>query len=232
MKLGYPFTFFAVLILLFLGTLSASAQSSPVGTGFTYQGSLVDGDKPATGNYDFRFTLFDHFEQGNVVTAPLEKDNLAVLGGVFTTLLDFGAVFSGQQYFLEIEVRAHGESEYTVLAPRHSLTAVPYALYALNSPAGPQGEQGPQGPAGEDGLDGQDGVTGPQGPQGERGLQGPQGIAGATGITGPVGAMGPTGPAGVAGPVGATGPQGLAGASVVSTGPDGATGARSTRSRR
>src|SRR5690606_6047473 len=93
MKIRYPLSAVAVLFLLVLSSLSVSAQGTPVGTGFTYQGSLLDGDDPASGTYDFKFTLFEQATGGTVVGTPIEQENIVVSGGVFSTVLDFGNVF-------------------------------------------------------------------------------------------------------------------------------------------
>lgn len=136
MKTRSVLTLVGVVALLAFGALTAFAQSTPVTTAFTYQGSLLNGADPASGVYDFKFTLYDRLAGGAVVGAPIARDNLSVLGGVFTVPLDFGPVFTGTQRFLEIAVRADGNGAYTTLSPRQPLSAVPYALYALNSPPG------------------------------------------------------------------------------------------------
>jgi hypothetical protein len=176
MKTTYPLSIVFALILALLGFSVASAQS-PVGTSFTYQGTLLDGDEPASGNYDFQFTLHDAATAGNVVGTTIAKDNVAVSGGVFTVVLDFGAVFDGNKRFVEVAVRPHGGGDFTVLTPRQEITAVPYALFALNGVVGPQGPQGPQGITGTAGITGATGITGPQGIQGPKGITGTAGLA-------------------------------------------------------
>src|SRR5262245_2049939 len=80
---------------------SASAQS----TAFTYQGSLDDAGVPASGLHDFRFRLFDIASGGSPIGSTLCVDNVSVVEGVFTTLIDFGAFATTAPRFLEIEVR-------------------------------------------------------------------------------------------------------------------------------
>ncbi len=114
------------------GTMAALVD---LGAAFTYQGRLVDGDAPANGSYDLRFILYTADSGGSQVGGSVLKDNLTVSAGYFTTLLDFGAVFSGQELWLEVSVRP-GDSTgaYTVLSPRQPFTAAPYAAYSLGAP--------------------------------------------------------------------------------------------------
>ncbi|HZE22174.1 MAG TPA: hypothetical protein VE082_08980, partial [Desulfobaccales bacterium] len=123
------------------GARSARAQSEgPAGpqapggspaTAFTYQGQLQDGGHPANGSYDFRFILYDAGTDGNQVGVTLEKGDLAVSQGIFSTVLDFGNPYNGQLLWLEVAVRP-GDSTgaYTALSPRQALTAAPYAAYS------------------------------------------------------------------------------------------------------
>lgn len=134
----------AVLPLL-LGTASTSGRASApqnrdvssidLGTAFTYQGRLTDGGSGASGQYDFRFTLYDldaggSQEVGNILT----KEDVSVNNGLFTVSLDFGNVFNGTAVWLEVAVRSgNSAGTYIVLGPRQALTATPYALYAKSA---------------------------------------------------------------------------------------------------
>src|SRR5262245_26449957 len=122
------------LLSLLLG-ISATAQAthSPAsasigpqaatGTAFTYQGRLTDGGTPANGTYDFRFILYDAAVGGAQVGPIGTKDDIAVSSGLFTVTLDFGSVFNGTAYFLDIAVRPGTSSDqYTTLNPRQALT--------------------------------------------------------------------------------------------------------------
>lgn len=167
-------------LALFL-LLSGSAYESTSwagGSPFTYQGRLNDGGNLANGFYDFRFRLASDPMANTYIGSPVLSNAVQVVSGLFTVTLDFGSIFTGSNYWLEIDVRTNGSGGYSILAPLQALTPVPYALYAM-TPAGPAGPQGPVGPAG---------------PQG---AIGPQGPAGATGSQGPSGTTGPQGPAGV-----------------------------------
>jgi hypothetical protein len=147
---------------------------------------------------------------------------VAVVGGGFTTSIDFGpGAFNGDARFLEIAVRPAGSTAaFTPLTPRQGFSPVPYALRALEGqagatgPAGAQGIQGPAGPVGPIGLTGLTGAVGPAGSPGSKGdagspgAQGPQGVAGLAGPKGDKGDPGATGPAGLTGPTGASGAKG------------------------
>ncbi len=168
------------LVLFFtalVGTCSVLAQSASL----TFQGQLGDSGRPASGNYDFVFRLFDAAANGSEVALSFAAPNVVVTNGYFTAQVDFGAnAFAGGARWVQVEVRTNGSvAAFSPLLPRQALGAVPYALYALNGSPGPQGPQGTLGPAG---------ATGPQGSQGLLGL---------TGAAGPAGVVGPQGPKGL-----------------------------------
>lgn len=125
---------FGVLAVLAALVTAAPLSAAAVGTGFTYQGRLRDNAQAANGTYDFTFTLYDAASLGNVAGSTQVVNDLNVSGGLFTTTLDFGAVFDGKALWLEIGVRpGNSNGGYTPLTPRQALTATPYALYALSS---------------------------------------------------------------------------------------------------
>ncbi len=111
-----------------VGTLPAA----PLGTGFTYQGRLTDGDRPANGVYDFVFTLYRGPSDEVPVASGVLNDDVQVTDGVFTTTIDFGAdLFTGEAMWLEVGVRPGEETgDVTLLSPRHHLAATPYAHFA------------------------------------------------------------------------------------------------------
>jgi hypothetical protein len=116
------------LWIAFSAAESAHAQS----TAFTYQGQLNDGGSPANGNYDLRFQLYDAVTNGNVMSLPLTNSAVAVGGGLFITTLDFGSgIFSGPNYWLDIDVRTNGSAgSFNILSPRQPVLPVPYAIFA------------------------------------------------------------------------------------------------------
>jgi hypothetical protein len=127
---------FVVGFVMFMYPLSGG---EPVGSGFTYQGRLIDANKPADGLYDFQFKLFDHPNVlvGNRVGADVNVPDVDVIDGYFTVLLDFGReVFDGNAVWLEIGVRPgdfNDPNVYTALAPAQELAPAPYSLYAVKA---------------------------------------------------------------------------------------------------
>ena len=120
--------FLALLLTLNLQRSIAFGQS----TIFTYQGRLNDNGAPATGIYDFRFTIYDSTNSpGTVIAGPLTNSAVAVGGGLFTAQLDFGiGVFTGPDRWLQIAVRTNGGDTFNDLTPRQPFTSVPYAIFA------------------------------------------------------------------------------------------------------
>ena len=111
--------------------LAVVAQTSA----FTYQGQFSSNGIPATGQFDFRFTLHNDLSAGIQVAGPLTNSAMGVTNGLFTTTLDFGSsVFDGNLRWLEIGVRTNGNAtnEFATLAPRQQITATPYAVRAAN----------------------------------------------------------------------------------------------------
>lgn len=102
-----------------------------LGTSFTFQGRLTDAGAPANGSYDFTFYLYDSLAGGSQVGPALVVGDVPVAAGLFTVPLDFGDLFHGARYYLEVQVRAGASSgSYTVLSPREPLGSVPNATYA------------------------------------------------------------------------------------------------------
>jgi hypothetical protein len=136
----FPIAALATLLLVPLTNVlgddpEPSIFAVDLGNGITYQGRFMDGGEVADGSYDIRFILFDADAGGAQVGNQVEKDNIAVADGLFTTTLDFGgAAWDGDARWLEIAVRpGTSTGNYTVLNPRQPVTAVPYALHALTA---------------------------------------------------------------------------------------------------
>jgi hypothetical protein len=114
----------------------ARGPSVPVGTDFTYQGRLRDGDEPVNGTCDMAFRLFDGIGPGDRPVGDPISLKVPVSDGLFTVELDFGSTaFRGDARWLDVTVQCPGDKEPTNLG-RQELTAVPYALYALEAPWG------------------------------------------------------------------------------------------------
>jgi hypothetical protein len=120
-------TFAAAMALLLVSLQFARAQ----GTAFTYQGQLEVSGAPANGDYDLRFGLYTNISTGNEVGSLVTNAATVVSNGLFTTTLNFGNVFNGTAYWLEIGVRPNGSTgAFTTLEPREPITPTPYAIMA------------------------------------------------------------------------------------------------------
>jgi hypothetical protein len=166
----------ALILILALALLtiatSALAAGTPLASSFTYQGVLKHNGSPASGQFDFQFTLFDG-PSGSAVSGAITRLDVTVEAGQFAADLDFGAsVFTGDERYLRVSVRPAEPSEggeggagggrggsggsggaegggpppgppYTDLYPLQRISPAPYAIRSLNP--GPQGPPGAQG---------------------------------------------------------------------------------------
>ena len=96
----------AAVALLATIPLQTTAQT-PMGTAFKYQGRLTDNGSPASGDYEFMFSLWDALTDGcqvseiltfdgvtdNPVYPGTTLDPIQVTNGLFTARLDFGSFF-------------------------------------------------------------------------------------------------------------------------------------------
>jgi hypothetical protein len=130
----------STVLVLALGLMVWSvgvSEAAPIGTAFTYQGRLIDANDAADGLYDFEFSLFDdpNVIDGNQVGSTTDINDVDVIDGYFTVVLDFNDVnsFNGDARWLEIDVRSGDSNEsnaFVTLSPRTELTPTPYAIYA------------------------------------------------------------------------------------------------------
>jgi hypothetical protein len=117
------------MLLVALIAPDASAQSSSFG----YQGRLLNNGQPAEGSYELTFSLFGASTGGGPI-APIVTNTVAVSGGVFNTMLDFGSgVFTGAARWLELGVRTNGGGTFESLMPRQELQPSPYAIHASSA---------------------------------------------------------------------------------------------------
>jgi len=122
-----------VLALGLMVCLAELAGAAPMGTGFTYQGRLVDDKSVANGIYDFQFKVFDNpdVNLGEQQGSTIYIKELKVKDGNFTVELDFGSgIFTGDARWLEIAVSPDDASEFVTLSPRQEVTPTPYAICA------------------------------------------------------------------------------------------------------
>lgn len=120
------------IALLTLCCLVLPPSVGAIGTTLTYQGTLEDGGNPANGSYDLQFVLLDGADAPVVGAPTLTVDNVDVVKGVFTVLLDFGAAgFDGADRRLRIGVRPGPSADpFTTLSPPTPLNPTPYAQVA------------------------------------------------------------------------------------------------------
>lgn len=101
------------------------------GTAFTYQGRLNSGGAPANGLYDLRFRLFLDSFGNNQAGGTVLDSAVPATNGLFLATVDFGpGIFTGTNYWLEVDVRTNGASAYTDLSPLQEVTPAPYAVFA------------------------------------------------------------------------------------------------------
>src|ERR1035437_3529010 len=97
---------FIALALLALSTLNSQLSTAfAQGTAFTYQGQLSNSSGPASGTYDLTFKLWNASTSGAQVGGILTTSSTVISNGLFTVILDFGGVFNGLPYWLELGVR-------------------------------------------------------------------------------------------------------------------------------
>jgi trimeric autotransporter adhesin len=120
-----------LLPLLLFSTVSISPPLLAQGTAFTYQGRLNINGNPANGIYDFRFRVASDPLANNYVGSSLLTNGFPLSNGLFTVTLDFGGgIFTGSNYWLEVDVRTNGIGSYTMLNPLQAFTPTPYAIFA------------------------------------------------------------------------------------------------------
>src|SRR5208283_296750 len=119
---------FPGLLICSIAVLCATETLFAQGTAFSYQGRLNDNGTPANGSYDLSFTVCDALTNGNLVAGPLTNAATGVTNGLFALTLDFGGVFNGSNYWLEIAARTNGGNAFTTLSPRQPITPTPYAM--------------------------------------------------------------------------------------------------------
>ena len=120
-------------IIYILMMVCVTANAVEVGSGFSYQGELLDNGSPANDDYDFLFRAYDASEGGTAGAVEPTVDQVSVTNGLFyIESIDFGDMhFTGEAVWLEINVRKTSEGgAYTTLTTRQRISAVPYSVQA------------------------------------------------------------------------------------------------------
>jgi len=113
---------------LYMHTIAVAQE-----TAFTYQGRLEAGGTAASGSYDFRFRLAADALGNSYVGSPVLRDAVSISDGLFAVTLDFGDVFGGADYWLQIEARTNSAPGYVLLNPLQRFSATPYAMRAADA---------------------------------------------------------------------------------------------------
>ena len=124
------------IILIITLTIMLPVFAAAQGSAFNFQGRLNDGANPANGAYDLQFQLYDAITGGTQIGSTVPRPNTALINGVFSVTLDFGATAfnNPSAVFIEIGVRPAGSpNAFTILGPRQQLTVVPYAVRSNDS---------------------------------------------------------------------------------------------------
>ena len=104
------------------------------GSAFTYQGQLQNNGSPASGTYNFTFSLFNTNTGGSSAAGPVTNNGVIVSNGLFAALIDFGPdTFTGSVQWLEISVETNGANTFITLAPRQQLSPTPYSIMATSA---------------------------------------------------------------------------------------------------
>lgn len=104
-----------------------------IGSGFNYQGQLLESGSTVNGNFDFAFILYDSPTGGIQVGSTVVINSHLVEDGLFSIEnIDFGnASYLGDELWISVTVRETGNpGSETTLSPRQKISSVPYAVQA------------------------------------------------------------------------------------------------------
>lgn len=107
----------------------STATAAPLGTAWTYQGTIYVGGSGYTGVCDLRFALYNAASAGAQVGST-QSMTASLDSGLFAVSLDFGSVYSDTALWVGREFRCPSGSGGYTDAGRHSLGAAPIAIYA------------------------------------------------------------------------------------------------------
>ncbi len=122
------------VVFVFITLATADTRFSACfgqGTAFTYQGRLNVNGTTTGGLYDFRFKLYSDPLGDTQAGSSYITNAIPVNNGLFTVAIDFGpGIFTGSNYWLEVDVKTNNAGAYTDLNPLQPLTPAPYAVFA------------------------------------------------------------------------------------------------------
>ena len=107
---------------------AAGAAAAVLSPAFTYQGTLTRNGQPVDDTCAFRFGLWDELAGGSIKADLNTFNAVTVKVGTFTVLLNFLNQFTGDERFLQTEVKCPGDADFITLSPRQVLNGVPYAI--------------------------------------------------------------------------------------------------------
>ena len=107
----------AIALLLALST--PALRAAP----FTYEGSLTDLGRPATGRYDLRLTAYGHPQLGTTLAAPISFYAVDVQDGRFRVDVDLPV--SSDAVWLGVAVRPQGVGAFSAINGRSKAIAAP-----------------------------------------------------------------------------------------------------------
>ncbi len=119
-----------ITTLIFSNFVMAQTQ---LGSGFNYQGALLDNGIPANGDYDIIVWAYPTATDGSVIAPVFSLVSHPVTDGLLNIdNIDFGftSFASGNEIWLEILVKnsADPATSFETLTPRQLLSAVPYSV--------------------------------------------------------------------------------------------------------
>ncbi|MHC4733403.1 MAG: hypothetical protein ACYTDW_02950 [Planctomycetota bacterium] len=82
-----------VMALGLMVCMAATSEAASMGTAWTYQGRLIDANKPVDGLYDFQFKLYDSDEPpiSEQVGSDVNKPDVDVIDGYLSLVADWRA---------------------------------------------------------------------------------------------------------------------------------------------
>src|SRR5438046_1127342 len=97
----------AILIVLSI-VFALAASGAQLGTSFTYQGQLRRSGAAYTGTCNFIFSLWDAASAGTEQGETQIINGVNVVNGLFTVVLDFGDLFTGEARWLGTRLSCTG----------------------------------------------------------------------------------------------------------------------------